>query len=198
MSPHRSILPKSDSPPDTHYYWVQPSRPSLPLLKFVWQYGCSYHGHKRSKLLKNSELQACQVGTSMCQWPLIPTTWSNYPIHRYLNVVRPPRTAVKSRCQPLRPQTLRMSTVNKPPPIPLSASINWATKSISLLILASYMPIMRVWDIKLWSWCQWLLTLWPFVGGLGVGMEMIKGFYYRWSHQHQHGYGSASSMTNNL
>ena len=119
MSPHRSILPKSDSPPDTHYHWVQPPRPSLPLLKFVWQYGCSYHGHKRSKLLKNSELQACQVGTSMCQRPLIPTTRSNYPVHRYPNVVRPPRTAVKSRCQPLRPQTLRLSTVNNPPDPPI-------------------------------------------------------------------------------
>ena len=35
-----------------------------PTIKFVWQYRCSNIGHKRLKLLKNWDLQACQVDTS--------------------------------------------------------------------------------------------------------------------------------------
>ena len=35
-----------------------------PTIKFVWQYRCSNIGHKRPKLLKNWDLQACQVDTS--------------------------------------------------------------------------------------------------------------------------------------
>ena len=35
-----------------------------PTIKFVWQHRCSNIGHKRPKLLKNWELQACRVDTS--------------------------------------------------------------------------------------------------------------------------------------
>ena len=35
-----------------------------PTIKFVWQYRCSNIGHKQPKLLKNWDLQACQVDTS--------------------------------------------------------------------------------------------------------------------------------------
>ena len=38
-----------------------------PLIKFVGQHGVSYLGHKRPKMLKNSELQACRVDTILEQ-----------------------------------------------------------------------------------------------------------------------------------
>ena len=38
-----------------------------PRKKLVWQHGCSNLIHKRPSSLKNSELQACQVDTSMGQ-----------------------------------------------------------------------------------------------------------------------------------
>ena len=38
-----------------------------PLIRFVGQHGVSYLGHKRPKMLKDSELQASRVGTILGQ-----------------------------------------------------------------------------------------------------------------------------------
>ena len=40
---------------------------NCPPLKFVGQHGVSYLGHKRPKMLKNSEWQACRVDTILGQ-----------------------------------------------------------------------------------------------------------------------------------
>ena len=40
---------------------------NCPPIKFVGQHGVSYLGHKRPKMLKNSEWQACRVDTILGQ-----------------------------------------------------------------------------------------------------------------------------------